>query len=364
MHLVPLRPLTSYKTNIAAIISTGAAQQELVMMMLPVTILIGEWDVCDCISFAVSVSFCILHLKSYQTDQTSVLTPAAGMEANENQCNQDPVSADEIELLCIGLREKPADFSTPYDYLCNLMKSPSETASDALTHSIMTRKSSNETLPLVGKPDRQKVFDVLSSILKKLSELDESSLANVIKGHFESDQSNEHLVSADGISADEIELLCIALNERPAGFSTPYDYLINAVMKSSNQNASNGLAHLAFKRPVSKVSNETLPLVAGQPTVPKLRELFSSIMKKLRALDESALATLVKDHSESAADISATSNTQNKIDDSVTVDQADDSSCILLKPTLIGEYYLSELYYYLQPFICASYSWILWCFEI
>ena len=304
-------------------------------------------------------------MKSYQTVLTSVSTPAVGMEASKNQCNQDPVSADEIELLCIGLREKPADFSTPYDYLCNLMKSPSETASDALTHSIMTRKSSNETLPLVGrKPNRQKVFDVLSSILKKLSELDESSLANVIKGHFESDQSNEHLVSADGISADEIELLCIALNERPAGFSTPYDYLINAVMKSSNQNASNGLAHLAFKRPVSKVSNETLPLVAGQPTVPKLRELFSSIMKKLRALDESALATLVKDHSESAADISATSNTQNKIDDSVTVDQADDSSCILLKPTLIGEYYLSELYYYLQPFICASYSWILWCFEI
>jgi hypothetical protein len=57
MHLVPLRPLTSYKTNIAAIISMGAAQQELVMMMLPVTILIGELDVCDCISFVVSVSF-------------------------------------------------------------------------------------------------------------------------------------------------------------------------------------------------------------------------------------------------------------------------------------------------------------------
>jgi hypothetical protein len=191
-------------------------------------------------------------LKSYQTVLTSVSTLAVGMEASKNQCNQDPVSADEIELLCIGLREKPADFSTPYDYLCNLMKSPSETASDALTHSIMTRKS----------------------------------------------------------------------------------------------------------------SNETLPLVAGQPTVPKLRELFSSIMKKLRALDESALATLVKDHSESAADISATSNTQNQIDDSVAENQADDSSCILLKPTLIGEYYLSELYYYLKPFICASYSWILWCFEI
>ena len=41
MHLVPLRSLTSYKTNIAAIISMEAAQQELVMMMLPVTILIG-----------------------------------------------------------------------------------------------------------------------------------------------------------------------------------------------------------------------------------------------------------------------------------------------------------------------------------
>ena len=141
------------------------------------------------------------------------------------------------------------------------------------------------------------------------------------------------------------------MNERPAGFSTPYDYLINAVMKYSNQNASNGLAHLAFKRPVSNVSNETLPLVAGQPTVPKLCELFSSIMKKLRALDESTLATLMKDHSESAAtsntqnkilhsksaaDISATSNTQNQIDDSVAEHQADDSSCILLQPTLIG----------------------------
>ena len=46
MHLVPLRSLTSYKTNIAAIISMEAAQQELVMMMLPVTILIGELDGC------------------------------------------------------------------------------------------------------------------------------------------------------------------------------------------------------------------------------------------------------------------------------------------------------------------------------
>eukprot|EP00956_Cyclotella_meneghiniana_P025786 scaffold54532_cov41-Cyclotella_meneghiniana.AAC.1 len=80
----------------------------------------------------------------------------------------------------------PQGFSTPCDYLCNLMKSSSETASDVLTHSIMTCKSSNETLPLVGKPNRQKVFDLLSSILDRLSDLDESTVATLIKDHSES----------------------------------------------------------------------------------------------------------------------------------------------------------------------------------
>lgn len=157
------------------------------MMFLPVTMLIGEWNVCDCISFAVSVSFCILHLKSYQTDLTSVLTPAAGMEVHENQSNEHHVSADEIDLLCIALGERPAGFSTPYEYLCKAMEHSHEMASDALTHLIMTRPPSNEPLPLVvGSPTKPKLLKLLSSILKKLSALDESTLANVINDRSES----------------------------------------------------------------------------------------------------------------------------------------------------------------------------------
>eukprot|EP00956_Cyclotella_meneghiniana_P020013 scaffold34877_cov39-Cyclotella_meneghiniana.AAC.4 len=152
-------------------------------------------------------------------------------------------------------------------------------------------------------------------------------------------QYNEH-----SVSADEIELLCIALEERPAGFSTPYDYL-RKVMKSSNQMASDALAHLVVTR---KQSNETLPLVVGQPTTPKLRMLFFSILKKLYELEESTLANVVNDRSKSVAKISADPKTDNvnpnKIVDSVAKDsaclktdsQADESAYFSLQPTLIA----------------------------
>ena len=93
--------------------------------------------------------------------------------------------------------------------------------------------------------------------------------------------------------------------------------------------------------------------MVGQPTTPKLLELFSSIIKKLSALDESTLANVINDRSKSVAEISANPKTdnvdQNKIVDSVAEDsacpktdsQADESACFSLQPSLKGEYYLN-----------------------